>query len=71
MRTPTNGTASKVVGPIAVWFVVFLILVFGGSTFSLIEDWRWTTLGGLLLSCPFRSWPSCTCHELAVMWCIT
>ena len=44
-----NTTASKVVASIAVWFVVFLILVFGGFTFRPTEDWRWTTLGGVLL----------------------
>ena len=45
-----NTTASKVVASIAVWFVVFLILVFGGFTFRPNEDWGWTTLGGLLLA---------------------
>jgi hypothetical protein len=50
MNLLTNSTASKVVGSIAVWFVVFLILVFGGFRFSSTEDWRWTTLGGLLLA---------------------
>jgi hypothetical protein len=50
MRTLLKTTASKVAASIAVWFVVFLILVFGGFTFSPTEDWRWTTLGGLLLA---------------------
>ena len=45
-----NTTASKVISSIAVWFVVFLILVFGGFTFRPTEDWRWTTLGGVLLA---------------------
>src|SRR5438105_2160265 len=46
----TNSTTSKVLASIAVWFVVFLILVFGGFEFSSAEDWRWTTLGGVLLA---------------------
>jgi hypothetical protein len=50
MRLVPNTTASKVAASIAVWFVVFLILVFGGFTFRSTEDWRWTTLGGLLLA---------------------
>jgi hypothetical protein len=50
MRLLTNTTASKVVASMAVWCVVFLILVFGGFQFSPTEDWRWTTLGGLLLA---------------------
>jgi hypothetical protein len=50
MKLRTDTTASKVVASIAVWFVVFLILVFGGFTFRSTEDWRWTTLGGLLLA---------------------
>ena len=50
MRLPITTTASKVIASIAVWVVVFLILVSGGFTFSPNEDWRWTTLGGLLLA---------------------
>jgi membrane protein DedA with SNARE-associated domain len=50
MRLRMNTTASKVVASIAVWFVVFLVLGSGGFTFSQSEDWRWTTLGGLLLA---------------------
>ena len=46
----TNTTKSKVAASIAVWFVAFLILVFGGFKFSSTEDWRWTTLGGLVLA---------------------
>jgi hypothetical protein len=49
MKVLTNTTALKVVASIAVWFIVFLILVVGGFTFSPSEDWRWATLGGLLL----------------------
>jgi hypothetical protein len=50
MRTLLSTTASKVAASIAVWFVVFLILVFGGFTLGPSEDWRWTTLGGVLLA---------------------
>jgi hypothetical protein len=47
MRLRMKTNASKVVASIAVWFVVFLLLVGGGFTF---EDGRWTTPGGLLLA---------------------
>jgi len=46
----TNTTKSKVLASIAVWFIAFLILVFGGFTFQSSEDWRWTTLGGMVLA---------------------
>ncbi len=39
MRRLTNTTASKVVASIAVWFVVFLILLFGGFTF--VTGWSY------------------------------
>jgi apolipoprotein N-acyltransferase len=45
-----NQTVAKVAASVAVWFVVFLVLVFGGFTFSPSEDWVRTTLGGLLLA---------------------
>jgi hypothetical protein len=47
MRTLTNTTAAKVAGSIAVWFIVFLILVGGGLSF---ENGRWAMPGGLLLA---------------------
>jgi hypothetical protein len=50
MKTLTTTTASKVVASIAFWFAVFFILVLGGFTFGPSEDWRWTSLGGVLLA---------------------
>jgi hypothetical protein len=42
-----NTTASKVVASIAVWFVVFLVLVGGGFTF---EDGQWKPMGVVSLA---------------------
>jgi apolipoprotein N-acyltransferase len=41
---------SKTIAVMAVWFVVFLILLLGGLKFNAAEDSRWTTLGGSLLA---------------------
>jgi hypothetical protein len=46
MRVLTNRT----VAAIPIWFVVFLIVVLGGFTFGSSDDWRWTTLGAVLLA---------------------
>jgi hypothetical protein len=50
MKLMTNTTASRVVASIPIWFVVFLIVVFGGLTFGSSGDWRVTTLGAVLLA---------------------
>ena len=50
MKVLTNSTASKAGTSIAVWFIVFLILYFGGFTLSPSEDWLWTLAGGALLA---------------------
>ena len=50
MNAITNNAAWKAVASIPIWFVVFLIVVFGGFTFGSSEDWRWTTLGAVLLA---------------------
>jgi hypothetical protein len=50
MNTLTRNTAWKVGASIAVWFVVFLILYFGGFTLSPSEDWLRTLAGGVLLA---------------------
>ena len=50
MKLMTNTTASRVVASIPIWFVVFLIVVFGGLTFGSSDDWRVTTLGAVLLA---------------------
>jgi hypothetical protein len=50
MNAITNNAARKAVASIPIWFVVFLIVVFGGFTLGSSEDWRWTTLGAVLLA---------------------
>jgi hypothetical protein len=50
MNAITNNTAWKAVASIPIWFIVFLIVVFGGFTFGSSDDWRWTTLGAVLLA---------------------
>jgi hypothetical protein len=46
----TRATASRVIASIPIWFVVFLMVVFGGLTFGNAHDWRLTTLGAVLLA---------------------
>ena len=50
MTMMTDSTASRVVASIPIWFVVFLVVVFGGFTFGSSDDWRETTLGAVLLA---------------------
>jgi hypothetical protein len=50
MRLFTNTSAWNAVASIPIWLIVFLIVVFGGFTFGSSEDWRWTTLGAVLLA---------------------
>ena len=50
MRLFTNTSAWKALASIPIWLIVFLIVVFGGFTFGSSEDWRWTTLGAVLLA---------------------
>jgi ABC-type transport system involved in cytochrome c biogenesis permease component len=50
MKVMTETTASRVIASIPIWFVVFLIVVFGGFTFGSSDDWRVTTLGAVLLA---------------------
>jgi hypothetical protein len=50
MNVMTEPTASRVIASIPIWFVVFLIVVFGGFTFGTSSDWRLTTFGAVLLA---------------------
>jgi hypothetical protein len=50
MNAITNNAAWKAVASIPIWLVVFLVVVFGGFTFGSSDDWRWTTLGVVLLA---------------------
>jgi hypothetical protein len=50
MKMMTNSTASRAIASIAVWFVVCLVLYFGGFTFSPSEDWWRKIVGGVLIA---------------------
>jgi hypothetical protein len=50
MNAMTKNAAWKAAASIPIWFVVFLLVVFGGFTLGSSEDWRWTTLGVVLLA---------------------